>query len=67
MPTSDAPALNPDGTLKDVGEIEWLNSPSDENHTVSLKDPKKRERTNSEHDTDVNLLGFWLLVVLISV
>ena len=52
MPTSDAPALNPHGTLKDMSEIEWLNSPSDENCTVSLEDPKKRKRTNSEHDTD---------------
>ena len=52
MPTSDAPALNPDSTLKDTSEIEWLNSLSDENCTVSLEDPKKCKRTSSEHDTD---------------
>ena len=52
MPTLDAPALNPDSTLKDMSEIEWLNSLSDENRTISLKDPKKCKRTNSEHDTD---------------
>ena len=52
MPTSDAPALNPDCTLKDGSEIEWLNSLSDENCTISLEDPKKRKRTSSEHDTD---------------
>ena len=52
MPTSDTPALNPDSTLKDASEIEWLNSPSDENCTVSLEDPKKCKRTNSEQDTD---------------
>ena len=50
MPTSDAPALKPDSTLKGASEIEWLKSPSDENHTVSLKDPEKRKRTNSEHE-----------------
>ena len=52
MATSDAPALNPDSTLKDASEIEWLNSPSDENRTVSLEDPKNCKRTNSEHNTD---------------
>ena len=50
MPTSDAPALNPDGTLKDASEIEWLDSPSDENRTVSLK--KKDDHNGSDKDGD---------------
>ena len=50
MPTLDAPALNPDGTLKDASEIEWLDSPSDENHTVSLK--KKDDHNGSDKDGD---------------
>jgi hypothetical protein len=52
MPTSDTPALNSDGTLKDASEIEWLHSPSDEHRSVSLDDPKKRRRVDSEHNTD---------------
>jgi hypothetical protein len=38
MSTLDAPALNPDGTLKDASEIEWLNSLSDEHCSISLFD-----------------------------
>jgi len=52
MPTLDTPALNPDSTLKDVSEIEWLNSPSDEHRSVSPDDPKKCKRLDSEHNTD---------------
>jgi len=52
MPTSDAPALNPDGSLKDASEIKWLNSPSNEHHSVSLNDPKKCKRMDSENNAD---------------
>ncbi|KAF8888729.1 hypothetical protein CPB84DRAFT_1749457 [Gymnopilus junonius] len=48
MPGSDddTPALNADGTLKDAGEITWLNSPSDERRNLA-DDLKKRKRANS--------------------
>ena len=40
------PALNPDGTMKDASEIEWLHSPSDE-LTASLS---KRPWTEDSGD-----------------
>jgi len=52
MPTLDAPALNPDGSLKDASEMEWLNSPSNEHCSVSLDDLKKCKRMDSENNTD---------------
>jgi hypothetical protein len=47
MPDMDAPVLNEDGTLKDVMEIEWINSPSDEHRTITITDQEKHKRTNS--------------------
>jgi hypothetical protein len=47
MPDPDAPALNDDGTLKDMTELEWINSPSDESRPITLANRKKRKRSNS--------------------
>jgi hypothetical protein len=44
-PDPDAPALNPDGTLKDASELEFFNSPSD-------KIPIPRMATGGESDSD---------------
>ena len=48
----DRPALNPDGTLKDAKEIEWLHSPSEaipklavaepDSPTLGIKKPQQR-------------------------
>ena len=34
MSAPDAPALRPDGTLKEASELEWIHSPSAENSVV---------------------------------
>ena len=35
----DRPALNPDGTLKDAKEIEWLHSPSEAIPKLAVAEP----------------------------
>ncbi|KAF8874249.1 hypothetical protein CPB84DRAFT_1753009 [Gymnopilus junonius] len=54
----DAPALNTDGTLKDASEIQWFNSPSDECHTINLKDSdaqkKRKHADSSAHGSDTD-------------
>ena len=47
MPDPDAPALNDNGTLKDAMELEWINSPSDKSHPITLDNCKKCKRSNS--------------------
>lgn len=57
------PALNPDGSLKDAKDIEWVNSPSDENAKLgpfgeepsplrSSKMPTQDVSDNNKSDTE---------------
>ena len=57
MPEPDAPALRPDGTLKDASEIDWIHSPSDETRPLAserafssagLTDDIRRNHTETE-------------------
>jgi hypothetical protein len=47
MLDSNVPALNDDSTLKDVIELEWINSPSDESCPITLDNHKKHKRSDS--------------------
>jgi hypothetical protein len=53
MSGNNTPALNTDGTLKDASEIEWIDSPSEDNPLMPSKS-KKRKRPES---TDTIHLG----------
>jgi hypothetical protein len=53
MSDNDIPALNTDGTLKDASEIEWIDSPSEDNPMPNNK-RKRHKSTDTIQLSGVN-------------
>ena len=59
MSAPDAPALRPDGTLKEALELEWIHSPSAENKSLlpTLTDPVVNDIDGNNSDEPASPKG----------